>query len=119
MLAISPDSIYAHKIEGQYSPNVHRVPFPVLADRTHTVSRIYGVFNPQDGTDFRGTFFIDPDGILRGYFIYNGSVGRSTEELLRALQAFQYVAATGRHTQAGWYPGLAALPPSWAHVGEY
>lgn len=119
MLAISTDSIYAHKMEGLHSPNAHYVQYPVLSDRNHEISRAYGVYNPEEGRAYRGLFIIDPQGILRGYMVYNDTVGRSADEILRALQAYQYVAKTGRRAQANWQPGWQGLLPQWEDIGKF
>ena len=118
-MAISADSNFVHKVEGMISPNASLAQFSILEDRTHEISQAYNVYNPATGFAFRGMFFIDPQGVLRAQSVYTPSVGRSTTEMLRVLQALQYHATTDRVTQADWHPGLMGLLPQWEDVGKY
>jgi alkyl hydroperoxide reductase subunit AhpC len=55
----------------------------------------------------RGTFLIDPDGLVRAYGVQDLTVGRSVDEILRLLSAL----ITGKLTPAGWRPGEPFIPP--------
>ena len=81
-----------------------RVAFPVLADTTHALSEAFGVL-VADGSALRGTFLIDPDGIVRASTVVDQSVGRNAEETLRTLQALR----TGELCPADWRPGAPTL----------
>jgi alkyl hydroperoxide reductase subunit AhpC len=72
---------------------------------THELSRLYGVLNTEDGSALRGTFLIDPDGILRHASVSDPSVGRSPEEVLRILKALR----TGELCPVSWQPGQPTL----------
>ena len=54
------------------------------------VARDYGVLIEEDGVALRGLFIIDPKGILRQITINDLPVGRSVEETLRLVKAFQF-----------------------------
>jgi peroxiredoxin (alkyl hydroperoxide reductase subunit C) len=81
-----------------------RVAFPVLADTTHAMSEAFGVLVP-DGSALRGTFLIDPDGVVRASTVVDQSVGRNADETLRTLQALR----TGELCPVRWRPGQATL----------
>ena len=78
--------------------------YPVLADTAHELARAFGVLEP-DGTCRRGTFVIDPEGIVRHATISDGSVGRSAAETLRVVRALR----TGELCPASWQPGQPYL----------
>ena len=81
--------------------------YPLLADFTKQVSTAYGVLLEKVGAALRGTFLIDPDGLVRAYSVQDLTVGRSVEEILRLLSALM----TGKLTPAGWRPGGDFIPP--------
>lgn len=99
----STDSCHSHKAwcEGQLG----QLAYPLLADMTHEVSRNYRVLVEDEGIALRGTFIIDPDGILRYALYHDTGVGRSTDETLRVLEALQ----TGELCPASWKPGGKTL----------
>jgi peroxiredoxin 1 len=85
---------------------------PLLADKNMEISRAYGVLNEESGIDFRGLFIIDRKGNLRQITINDLPVGRSVDETLRLVQAFQYVDSHGEVCPIGWKPGAATLVPN-------
>ena len=85
--------------------------FPLLADLNRQMARDYGVLS-DDGVALRGLFIIDPDGVIQHATINNLGVGRSVEETLRTLQAFQFVRANGEVCPANWKPGALTIKPS-------
>lgn len=99
----STDSAYSHKIWSE--TKLGKLNFPLLADQTHELSRAYGVLLPDQGIALRGTFIIDPEGILRYALYHDNSVGRSVKECLRVLAALQ----TGELCPASWQPGTPTL----------
>jgi len=102
IVACSTDSEWSHK--NWFERDLKDVHYPVLADSTHEVSRAYGVLG-SDGAAERGTFIIDPEGILRWMEVSDSSVGRSVKEALRALKALQ----TGKLCPVEWEPGHKTL----------
>jgi len=75
------------------------------ADRSHAVSKAYGVHLEEEGVSLRGSFFIDPKGTLRASHIHDLPVGRSVEESLRVVKAFQFTDEHGEVCPAGWEEG--------------
>jgi len=98
VLGASTDSEHSHK--AWFERDLPEVTYPILADTTQQVSRDYNVLG-SDGASQRGTFIIDPDGILRWMVVSDNSVGRSVTETVRALQALQ----TGNLCPVEWAPG--------------
>jgi len=81
--------------------------YPLLADFTKQVSREYGVLLEKLGAALRGTFIIDPDGLVRAYGVQDLTVGRNVDEILRLVSALQ----TGELCPVDWRPGKEFLPP--------
>jgi alkyl hydroperoxide reductase subunit AhpC len=92
---------------------------PMLADTSLKVSRAYGVLNEEAGIDFRGLFIIDDKGRLRQITMNDLPVGRSVDEVLRLVQAFQYTDKHGEVCPAGWKPGAATIKPNPKDSQDY
>jgi len=84
---------------------------PLLADKSGRVARDYGVLREDDGIPFRGLFIIDDKGNLRQITVNDLPVGRSVDETLRLVQAFQYTDKHGEVCPAGWKPGDETMVP--------
>jgi len=82
---------------------------PLLADKTMNVARAYGILNEESGIPFRGLFIIDGKGTLRQLTINDLPVGRSVDETLRLVQAFQYTDEHGEVCPANWKPGAKTM----------
>ena len=121
VLPLRPDSRFVHKIwqEEELSKMVPGgVPFAMLSDAGGKIGEIYGVYDAESGVDIRGRFLIDPDGIIQAMEVMTPPVGRNFSELVRQVQAFQHVRATGEATPAGWTPGKLTLTPGPDLVGK-
>ncbi len=103
VVACSTDSQYSHK--AWFEKDLPEVKYPVLADTAHAVSRDYGVLIENQGIALRGTFLIDPKGVLQWMSVNALGVGRSVEEVIRTLQALK----TGELCPAEWKPGQKTL----------
>ena len=86
-----------------------RMDIPLLADVTKVVSAEYGTLLKDAGIALRGLFIVDPDGVLQQATINNLPVGRSVDETIRLLQAFQFVREHGEVCPAGWTPGAKTM----------
>jgi alkyl hydroperoxide reductase subunit AhpC len=85
---------------------------PLLSDVTKQISKDYGVLidhGEDNGVSFRGTFIIDPNGVLRQYSVNDLPVGRSIDEVLRLVQAFQFTDKNGEVCPAKWKPGKKSM----------
>ncbi|CAH8533746.1 unnamed protein product [Schistosoma turkestanicum] len=108
VIACSTDSKYSHLAWNNLdrkSGGLGQMRIPLLADRTGEISRAYGVLDEDDGNAFRGLFIIDPKGILRQITINDKPVGRSVDETLRLLDAFQFVEKHGEVCPVNWKRG--------------
>jgi peroxiredoxin 2/4 len=103
ILGCSVDSKHSHK--AWVKNGLGQIRFPLLSDLTHKISADYSVLDENTGYAQRGTFIIDPDGILRWMVVHDADVGRSIEETLRVLDALQ----TGGKCSANWRKGDALL----------
>ena len=119
VLSISTDTVFVHKAWHDTSEAIKKVNFPMLSDPRHELSKIFGTFIPEEGLSLRGTFVIDPDGILRITEVNDNSVGRNAKELLRKLQAAKFVREHGGNVcPASWEPGDDTLKPGLDLVGK-
>jgi len=92
----------------------------MVSDSGGRLGKIYGVYDEDAGVNVRGRFIIDPDGVVQAIEILPPPVGRNVEELVRQVQAFQYVRQAGgaEATPAGWRPGKPTLTPGPDLVGR-
>jgi peroxiredoxin (alkyl hydroperoxide reductase subunit C) len=91
----------------------------MVADPTGAISRTFGVMLEEEGLALRGTFLINPDGIIKAYEIHDLGIGRDAKELLRKVLAAQYVEEhPGEVCPAKWTPGAKTLEPSLELVGK-
>ncbi len=117
--SVSTDTHFVHKAWHDASERIRKIRYPMLADPTHAISRDFEVLIEGDGLAERGTFIIDPQGKITGYEVTAGNVGRSAGELLRKVQACQFVYAHGDQVcPANWKPGAQTLKPSLDLVGQ-
>ena len=117
ILGASTDSVHSHKAWSASS--LGKVEFPILGDTGHQVSKAFNVLIPEKGFTLRGTFIIDPAGKLVASEINDNSIGRSAHELLRKLQAAQYVLEHPEQVcPASWEPGEKTLKPELEMVGK-
>ncbi len=103
IIGASTDSEHSHK--AWFERDLKEVNYPVLADTAHTISRYFNVLKEDEGKAHRGTFIIDPKGVLRYFVVSDLNVGRSIDETLRVLQGLQ----TGELCPIEWKPGQKTL----------
>ncbi len=115
ILAVSVDSPYSHLAWVQTerkSGGLGDVAYPLVSDLNKEIARAYHVLDEEAGTALRGLFLIDPDGVIRHSTVNDVAVGRSVDETLRVLQAFQLVRnQPGQVCPADWTPGARTLAP--------
>jgi len=119
ILSVSTDTVFVHKAWHNDSKAIKKIKFPMLADPAGKFSRMMGVYLEDEGVALRGSFIIDPDGILKASEINDNSIGRSAKELLRKLQAAKFVREHGGQVcPASWEPGDDTLKPGLDLVGK-
>ena len=95
----------------------------MVADPTGALAQLFGTYIPvggDAGLSLRGSFLVDPDGIVKTVEIHDNSIGRSAKELLRKLEAAKFVHDNGgvQVCPAGWEPGDKTLKPGMDLVGK-
>lgn len=117
--SVSVDSHFVHKAWYDASETIRKIKFPMLADQCHILSNDLDVLIEAEGRTDRGTFVINPEGKIVAYEVVAGNIGRNAEELLRRVEALQYVAKYGDQAcPARWKPGNETLKPSIDLVGK-
>ncbi len=103
VIACSTDSVFSH-LAWQDRQDLGRLNHPHASDNTQNVSDSYGVLDYEKGIAWRGTFIIDPKGILKHMSVNHGEGGRNVQEVLRTLQVFKNE-VEGKLVPCGWQPG--------------
>lgn len=119
ILSVSTDTVHVHKAWHDTSELIKKIKFPMISDPRRILCELFGTYIENEGVSLRGTFIIDPEGILRAVEINDNSIGRSARELFRKLQAAQFVHEHGgKVCPASWEPGDDALEPGLGLVGK-
>ena len=117
--SVSTDTHFTHKAWHDTSDTIQKIQYPMIGDPTGTITRNFGVMIEEAGLADRGTFVIDPQGIIQIVEINAGGIGRDAGELLRKVKAAQYVAShPGEVCPAKWKEGEKTLKPSLHLVGK-
>ena len=115
MLGVSVDSQFSHLAWVQTdrkNGGLGDIAYPLLADLKKDIARAYEVLDEEAGVALRGLFIIDPDGVIMQSTINNLPVGRSVDETLRLLQAFQHIRSNQDEVcPANWTPGDKTMNP--------
>ncbi|KAF7334627.1 2-cysteine peroxiredoxin [Mycena venus] len=113
VLGISTDSQFSHlawstqpRKQGGLGPDLK---LPLVADKSMQISRDYGVLLEDEGIALRGLFIIDPKGILRQITVNDLPVGRSVDETMRLIKAFQFTDQYGEVCPANWIEGAKTI----------
>ncbi|MBT3292677.1 redoxin domain-containing protein [Candidatus Peregrinibacteria bacterium] len=119
IISISTDTVFVHKAWHDESEAIKGITFPMAADPTGNLCKAFGTYIEKEGLSLRGSFVIDPEGVLKAYEIHDNSIGRSGTELLRKIRAAKFVAEHGGEVcPANWRPGEATLKPGLDLVGK-
>lgn len=117
--SVSTDTHFTHKAWHDSSDTIRKIQYPMLADPTGALARALGVYIEDEGLAYRGTFVIDPEGHVKVAEVHDNGIGRNAEELLRKVQAAQFIA---KHPDevcpAKWKPGAETLKPGLDLVGK-
>ncbi len=119
VLSVSTDTVFVHKAWHDTSETIQKIKFPMVADPTGQICNAYGTMIPMEGVSLRGTFLIDPDGVLKAFELHDNSIGRSATELIRKVKAAKFVRENGGEVcPANWQPGAKTLKPGLDLVGK-
>jgi peroxiredoxin (alkyl hydroperoxide reductase subunit C) len=89
ILGASIDSEFVHLAWRNHHPDLHELPFPMLADIKRELTQALGILDENEGVAQRATFIVDPEGITRFVMVTDLNVGRNPHEVLRVLDALQ------------------------------
>ena len=117
--AVSCDTHFTHKAWHDHSDAINKIKYPMLGDPTTQLARNFDVLIEEEGLALRGTFLIDPEGLIKVCEIHDNGIGRDASELLRKVKAALYVAShPGEVCPAKWKEGAETLKPSLDLVGK-
>ncbi|OUM90805.1 MAG: peroxiredoxin [Bacillus thermozeamaize] len=117
--SVSTDTHFTHKAWHDSSETIRKITYPMIGDPSHTLSRNFEVLDEKEGLAQRGTFIIDPDGIIQFVEINAGGIGRDASILINKIKAAQYVRNNpGEVCPAKWKEGEETLKPSIDLVGK-
>lgn len=118
IFSVSTDTEYVHLAWHNDSQTIRKIKYPMLADPSGKLSKYFGVYIENAGVALRGTFVVDPDGVLKIAEINDLGIGRSAKELLRKVRAAKFVRENGEVCPASWEPGKETLKPGADLVGK-
>jgi len=117
--SVSTDTHFSHKAWHDTSEAIKKIKYTMIGDPTWELSQNFEVLRAGQGLADRGTFIIDPNGVIQGVEVTAEGIGRDAKELLRKVKAAQYVAShPGEVCPAKWKEGEKTLAPSLDLVGK-
>jgi peroxiredoxin (alkyl hydroperoxide reductase subunit C) len=117
--SVSTDTHFSHKAWHDSSPAIGKIDYFMVGDQAGVLTNNFDVMRPGVGLADRGTFLVDPDGVIQFMEITAEGIGRNAAELVRKVKAAQYVAShPGEVCPAKWEEGSATLAPSLELVGK-
>ncbi|MBO6938355.1 MAG: peroxiredoxin [Deltaproteobacteria bacterium] len=117
--SVSTDTHFTHKAWHDTSETIGKIKYPMLADPTGHLSRAFGVYIEEAGLAYRGTFLVNPEGQIKLAEVNDNGIGRNADELLRKVQAAQFIAKNPDEVcPAKWQPGAKTLKPGLDLVGK-
>jgi len=117
--SVSTDTHFSHKAWHDTSPAIGKIRYHMLGDQNHVISTNFEVLRDGQGLADRGTFVVDPDGVIQIMEVTCEGVGRNAAELVRKIKAAQYVRNNpGQVCPAKWEEGSETLAPSLDLVGK-
>nr|WP_092072855.1 alkyl hydroperoxide reductase subunit C [Dendrosporobacter quercicolus]NSL48864.1 peroxiredoxin [Dendrosporobacter quercicolus DSM 1736]SDM50719.1 peroxiredoxin (alkyl hydroperoxide reductase subunit C) [Dendrosporobacter quercicolus] len=117
--SVSTDTHFTHKAWHDSSETIKKITYIMIGDPSHTLSRNFEVLIEDKGLADRGTFIIDPDGVVQAVEINAGGIGRDASTLLNKIKAAQYIRKNPNEVcPAKWQEGSDTLKPSLDLVGK-
>ncbi|MGE4342310.1 MAG: alkyl hydroperoxide reductase subunit C [Bacilli bacterium] len=117
--SVSTDTHFTHKAWHDHSDAIGKLTYPMIGDPNHKISRLFDVLDEEDGLAQRGTFLIDPDGVVQAMEINAGGIGRDASTLLNKVKAAQYIRKNPKEVcPAKWQEGEKTLTPGLDLVGK-
>ncbi|RAK19955.1 peroxiredoxin (alkyl hydroperoxide reductase subunit C) [Anoxybacillus vitaminiphilus] len=117
--SVSTDTHFTHKAWHDTSPAISKIEYIMIGDPSQKLSRMFDVLDEETGLAQRGTFIIDPDGVIQAVEINADGIGRDASILINKIKAAQYVRNhPGEVCPAKWQEGAETLKPSLDLVGK-
>ncbi len=117
--SVSTDTHFTHKAWHDSSETIGKIKYTMIGDPTGTITRNFENMREAEGLADRGTFIVDPQGVIQAIEITAEGIGRDASDLVRKVKAAQYVAAhPGEVCPAKWNEGAETLKPSFDLVGK-
>jgi peroxiredoxin (alkyl hydroperoxide reductase subunit C) len=117
--SVSTDTHFTHKAWHDNSETIGKIEFIMVGDPSHTLSKNFNVLIEEEGVADRGTFIIDPDGVVQGVEINAGNLGRDSSAIVKKIKAAQYVRNNPDEVcPAKWKEGSKTLKPGLDLVGK-
>jgi len=117
--SVSTDTHFVHKAWHDHSDAISTIEYTMIGDPSQTISRNFDVLDEEKGLAQRGTFIIDPDGVVQAAEINADGIGRDASTLIDKIKAAQYVRNNpGEVCPANWEEGSETLKPSLDLVGK-
>ena len=119
ILAISTDTVFSHRAWVKHERLMQGFPYKMLADHSTEVAYMYNLLDEESGIAGRGTYVIDPDGVIRSIEIASGPLWRNSVELIRKIEALQFMRANPTQAcPAKWSVWAKTLTPNIKIAGE-
>ncbi len=116
---VTTDTHFSHKVWHETSDAVRKAQFPLVGDPTHQLTNAFGVHIAEEGLALRGTFVVNPDGVIKTMEVHSNEIARDVQESVCKLKAAQYTAAPpGEVCPAKWKEGEKTLKPSIERFGK-
>ena len=117
--SVSTDTHFSHKAWHDSSPAIGKIKYTTIGDPSGQVTNNFEIMRPGVGLADRGTFLVDPQGVIQFLEVTAEGIGRNAAELIRKVKAAQYVAShPGEVCPAKWEEGEKTLAPSLDLVGK-
>jgi len=120
IVTVSTDTKFVHKAWQEHEKELAAVKYRMGADPTGKVARLFGVYDEDTGLALRGTFMINPEGVLLNAETNFYNLGRNIDEMMRKFKANIYLAKkTSEVCPSKWKDeGDQTLTPSPEMVGK-
>lgn len=117
--SVSTDTHFTHKAWHDTSDAIGKIEYAMIGDPSHVISRNFDVLIEEEGIADRGTFIIDPDGVIQALEINAGGIGRDASALINKIKAAQYIRQNPNEVcPAKWQEGGKTLKPGLDLVGK-
>ncbi|WP_156289331.1 alkyl hydroperoxide reductase subunit C [Oceanobacillus salinisoli] len=119
VFSVSADTHFVHKAWHDHSDAIGKITYTMIGDPSHKLINMFDVLREEEGVADRGTFIIDPDGVIQAAEINADGIGRDASTLVNKIKAAQYVREhPGEVCPAKWEEGSETLKPSLDLVGK-